>query len=108
MRNEDYDNVIIYKDKTKKCYDQKIMRKEFKAGYLFLLYNFKLKQCPGKLKSIWSGPYAVVVSTPFGAIALKTDSVDEFKVNSQRVKHYLGGNMNEDWIQIFEKIEEFF
>ena len=32
LRNEAYDNVRIYKDKTKKLHDQKILRKEFKAG----------------------------------------------------------------------------
>ena len=33
----------IYKDKTKKWHDQKIMRKEFTVGELVLLYNSKLK-----------------------------------------------------------------
>ena len=96
LRNEAYDNAIIYKDKTKKWHDHKIMRKEFKAGELVLLYNSKLKLFPGKLKSRWSGPYTVVASTPFGAVTLKTNYGDEFKVNGQRVKHYLGGNINED------------
>ena len=42
LRNEAYDNVRIYKDKTKKWHDHKIMRKEFKAGELVLLHNSKL------------------------------------------------------------------
>ena len=50
LRNEAYDNVKIYKDKTKKWHDQKIMRREFKAGELVLLYNSKLKLFLGKLK----------------------------------------------------------
>ena len=50
LRNETYDNVIIYKDKTKKWHDHKILRKEFKAGEQVLLYNSKLKLFPGKLK----------------------------------------------------------
>ena len=49
--NEAYDNARIYKDKTKKWHDQKIMRKEFKVGELVLLYNSKLKLFSGKLKS---------------------------------------------------------
>ena len=57
------------------------MRKEFKVRELVLLYNFKLKLFPGKLKSRWSGPYIVVANTPFGAVTLKTDPGDEFKVN---------------------------
>ena len=51
LRNEAYDNSRIYKDKTKKWHDQKILRKEFKAGEQVLLYNYKLKLFPGKLKS---------------------------------------------------------
>ena len=72
------------------------MRREFKAGELVLLHNSKLKLFPGKLKLRWSGPYSVVASTPFGAITLKTSFRNEFKVNGQRLKHYLGGNINED------------
>ena len=37
LRNEAYDNARIYKDKTKKWHDHKIMRREFKAGELVLL-----------------------------------------------------------------------
>ena len=70
--------------------------REFKAGEIVLLYNSKLKLFPGKLKSRWSGPYTVVSSTPFGAMTLKTNSGNELKVNGQRLKHYLGGNINED------------
>ena len=72
------------------------MRKEFRVGELVLLYNSRLKLFPGKLKSRWSGSYTVVVVTPFGAITLKTNSRDEFKVNDQRLKHYLGGRPNEE------------
>ena len=94
LRNEAYDNAKIYKDKTKKWHDQRILRKEFKSEEQVLLYNSKLKLFPGKLKSRWSGPYKVVASTPFGVVTLKTDSGCEFKVNGRRLKHYLGGNIN--------------
>ena len=81
LRNEAYDNAKIYKDKRKKRHDQKILRREFKARELVLLYNSKLKLFLGKLKSRWSGPYTVVASTPFGVVTLKTNSGNEFKVN---------------------------
>ena len=90
LRNEAYDNAIIYKDKAKKWHDQKILRKEIKAGEQVLSYNHRLKLFPGKLKSRWTSLYTVVASTPFGAVTLKTKSGDEFKVNGQRLKHYLG------------------
>ena len=95
LRNEAYDNARIYKDKTKKWHDQKILRMEFKVREQVILYNSKLKLFPGKLKSRWSGPYTVVTNTSFGAVTLKTDFGSEFKVNGQRLKHYLGGSMNE-------------
>ena len=51
LRNEAYDNVGIYKDKTKKWHDQIIMRKEFKVRELVLLYNSRLRLFPRKLKA---------------------------------------------------------
>ena len=95
LRNEAYDNAIIHKEKTKRWHDQKIMMKEFKAGEQVLLYNSRLKLFPGKLKSRWSGPYTVVKSTPFGEVTLKDESGSEFKVNGQRLKHYLRESITE-------------
>ena len=95
LRNEAYDNARIYKEKTKRWHDQKILRREFKVREQVLLYNFRLKLFPGKLKSRWSGPYTVLTSTPFRAVTVKTESGNEFKVNGQRLKHYLGESIQE-------------
>ena len=46
LRDEDYDNVMIYKDKTKRWHDQRILRKEFKVKELVLLYNSRLRLFP--------------------------------------------------------------
>ena len=89
LRNEAYDNARIYKDKTKKWHDQRILRKEFRAGEQVLLFNSRLKLFQGKLRSKRSGPYTVVSSNTFGAVTLRTDTGEEFKVNGQRLKHYL-------------------
>ena len=89
LRNEAYDNAKIYKDKTKKWHDQRIMRKEFREGEHVLMFNSRLKLFPGKLNSKWSGPYTVVSSNTFGAVTLRDDTGEEFKVNGQRLKHYL-------------------
>ena len=91
--NEAYYNAIIYEDKTKKWHDRKVLRREFKTGDQVLLFNSKLKLFPGKLKSKWSDPYTVVASTTFGTVTLKTSNGEEFKVNGQRLKQYLGRNM---------------
>ena len=42
LRNETYDNARIYKEKTKRWHDQKILRREFKAREQVHLYNSKL------------------------------------------------------------------
>ena len=95
-RNEAYDSTKIYKDKTKKWHDQRILRKEFKAGDQVLLFNSRLKLFPGKLKSKWSGPFTVVSSTQFGAVTLRNNKEEEFKVNCQILKHYLWEKQLED------------
>ena len=84
------------KIKQKKWHDQRILRREFKAGDQILLFNSRLRLFPGKLKSKWSGPYTVVSSTNFGAVILKTSNHEEFKVNGQRLKHYLGRKQMEE------------
>ena len=56
LRNEAYDNARIYKDKTKKWHDQRILTKEFREGDQVLLFNSRLRLFPGKLKSKLSGP----------------------------------------------------
>ena len=82
--------------KQKKWHDQRILRREFKAGDQVLLFNSRLRLFPRKLKSKWSGPYTVVSSTNFGAVTLRTSNHEEFKVNGQRLKHYLGGMRMEE------------
>ena len=90
LRNEAYVNAKIYKDKTKKWYDQRILRREFEVRDQVLLFNSRLKLFPGKLESKWSGSYTVVSSTTFGAVTLRTSNGEEFKVNGQILKHYFG------------------
>ena len=82
--------------KQKKWHDQRILRREFKAGDQVLLFNSRLRLFPGKLKSKWSGPFTVVLSTQFGAVTLRTSNHEEFKVNGQRLKHYLGRKQLEE------------
>ena len=77
------------KIKQKKWHNQRILRREFKAGDQVLLFNSRLRLFPGKLKSKWSGPYIVVSSKQFGAVTLRTSNHKEFKINGQRLKHYL-------------------
>ncbi|KAM6584888.1 hypothetical protein CsatB_011890 [Cannabis sativa] len=90
FRNEAYENAKIYKERTKRWHDRNLVRKEFQPGQQVLLFNSRLKLFPGKLKSRWSGPFTVVRVFPYGAVELKGEGPNTFKVNGQRLKLYLG------------------
>ncbi|XP_024023168.1 uncharacterized protein LOC112092121 [Morus notabilis] len=67
FRLQAYESARLYKEKTKKW----------------------LKLFPGKLKSCWSGPFAVTKVFPYGAVELiEEESARKFMVNGQRLKHY--------------------
>ena len=71
----------------------------FTKSMLFVhsfVHNSRLKLFLGKLMSRWSGPYTIVSVTPFGVMTLKTNSGYEFKVNGQKLQHYLRGRPNEE------------
>ncbi|XP_019241713.1 PREDICTED: protein NYNRIN-like [Nicotiana attenuata] len=86
-----YESAAVYKERMKFVHDKKILKREFKAGDLVLLFNSRLKLFRGKLKSKWSVPFKVVNVSPYGAVELEsTDGSRTFKVNGQRIKHYLG------------------
>ncbi len=51
IRLDAYENARIFKERTRFWHDKYIKRKEFKDGDLVLLYNSRLRLCPGKLKS---------------------------------------------------------
>ena len=80
----------------KKWHHWCIVQKTFKEGDKVLLFNFILKIFLGKLKSRWTRLYTVISVTLFGAIGLKSDGGVEFKVNGQRLKHYLREELPRD------------
>ncbi|XP_070022127.1 uncharacterized protein [Nicotiana sylvestris] len=86
-----YESAAVYKERMKLVHNKKILKREFKLGDLVFLFNSRLKLFPGKLKSKWSGPFKVVNVSLFGVVELESeDRLRTFKVNGQRVKHYLG------------------
>ncbi|KAJ9173780.1 hypothetical protein P3X46_016884 [Hevea brasiliensis] len=89
---EAYENSRIYKEKTKAFHDKLILRKQFVIGQKVLLYNFRLKLMPGKLRSRWIGPFFVTNVFPYGVVeiqSLETNKV--FKVNGHRLKPFYEG-----------------
>ena len=100
MRLHAYENARFYKEKTKRLHDQRISPRQFKEGDLVLLFNSRLRIFPGKLKSRWSGPFQVEKVYPFGAVDIWSTESGTFKVNGQRLKHYVADHsMNERSVQ---------
>jgi hypothetical protein len=62
-----YDNAKIYKERTKRAHDKRIMHHEFK-GDLILLFNLRLRLFSDKLKFWWSKLFVVKEVYPFRAI----------------------------------------
>ncbi|GJY13388.1 reverse transcriptase domain-containing protein [Tanacetum coccineum] len=54
LRDQAYENSLIYKEKTKKIYDSKIKNRVFNVGDRVLLFNSRLKIFSGKLKTRWT------------------------------------------------------
>ncbi|GKA18343.1 reverse transcriptase domain-containing protein [Tanacetum coccineum] len=51
LRDEAYENSLIYKEKTKRIHDSKIKNRVFNVGDRVLLFNSRLKIFSGKLKT---------------------------------------------------------
>nr|GEZ82969.1 hypothetical protein [Tanacetum cinerariifolium] len=88
-----YKNSLIYKERTKKLYDDKIKNRIFNVGDQVLLFNLRLKIFSGKLKSRWSGPFTISEIYPYGTAKLIHPDGCNFKVNCHRLKHYHGGDL---------------
>ncbi|GJU57217.1 reverse transcriptase domain-containing protein [Tanacetum coccineum] len=93
LRDQAYENSLIYKEKTKRIHDAKIKNRVFNVGDQVLLFNSRLKIFSGKLKSRWSGPFTIVQVFPYGTIELSQNSGPNFKVNGHRLKHYFRGDI---------------
>nr|GEZ37515.1 reverse transcriptase domain-containing protein [Tanacetum cinerariifolium] len=92
LRDQAYENSLIYKERTKKLHDEKIKNRIFNVGDQVLLFNSRLKIFSGKLKSRWSGPFTIFKIYPYGTAKLVHPDGCNFKVNCHRLKHYHGGD----------------
>ncbi|GJS64012.1 reverse transcriptase domain-containing protein [Tanacetum coccineum] len=98
LRDEAYENSLLYKEKTKRLHDSKIKNRVFNVGDQVLLFNSRLKIFSGKLKSRWSGPFTIANVYPYGTIELFQKDGQNFKVNGHRVKHYFGEDVPKEII----------
>ncbi|GKE03293.1 reverse transcriptase domain-containing protein [Tanacetum coccineum] len=69
LREQAYENSLIYKEKTKKIHDSKIKNRVFNVGDRVLLFNSRLKIFLGKLKTHWTGPFTVAQVFLYGTIS---------------------------------------
>ncbi|XP_027345618.1 uncharacterized protein LOC113857688 [Abrus precatorius] len=98
---EAYENLRIYKERTKRYHDKMITRKEFIVGQKVLLFNSCLKFMPRKLRSSWVRPFTVTKVFPHGVEEIKSDSTSKsFMVNGHHLKHFLQNSVS------LEEVEE--
>nr|GEX76666.1 reverse transcriptase domain-containing protein [Tanacetum cinerariifolium] len=93
LRDQAYENYLIYKERTKKLNESKIKNRIFNVGDQVLLFNSRLKIFSGKLKTRWSCPFTITQVFPYGTVELSQPNGPNFKVNGHHVKHYFGGDI---------------
>ncbi|GJR81957.1 reverse transcriptase domain-containing protein [Tanacetum coccineum] len=93
LRDQAYENSLIYKEKTKRIRDSKIKNRVFNVGDRALFFNSRLKIFSGKLKTRWTRPFTVTQVFPYGTVELSQTDGPNFKVNGHRLKHYFGGDI---------------
>ncbi|GJV28299.1 reverse transcriptase domain-containing protein [Tanacetum coccineum] len=79
LRDQAYENSLIYKEKTKRIHDSKIKNRVFNVGDRVLLFNSRLKIFSGKLKTRWTGPFTVTQVFPYGTVELSQTDGPNFK-----------------------------
>nr|GEY75121.1 hypothetical protein [Tanacetum cinerariifolium] len=93
LRNQAYENYMIYKEMEKKLHDSKIKNRIFNVGDHVLLFNSRLKIFLEKLKTRWFGPFTITQVFSYGTVEFSQPNGPNFKVNGHRVKHYFGGDI---------------
>nr|GEZ51171.1 reverse transcriptase domain-containing protein [Tanacetum cinerariifolium] len=70
LRDQAFENSLIYKEKTKRLHDSKIKDRVFNIGDKVLLFNSRFKIFSSKLKSHWYGPFTISHVYPYGTVEL--------------------------------------
>nr|GEY47039.1 hypothetical protein [Tanacetum cinerariifolium] len=110
LRDQVYENSLIYKERTKKLHDSKIKNRIFNVGDQVWLFKSRLKIFYGKLKTRLSGPFTITEVYPYGTAKLVNAEGLNFKVNCHRLKHYYGGDVPPMILRVYgaNKIGPFF
>nr|GEV57563.1 reverse transcriptase domain-containing protein [Tanacetum cinerariifolium] len=70
LRDQAYEDSLIYKERLKKIHDFKIKNHVFNVGDRVFLFNSRLKIFSGKLKTRWTRPFTVTQVFPYGTVEL--------------------------------------
>nr|GFC42994.1 reverse transcriptase domain-containing protein [Tanacetum cinerariifolium] len=89
IRDQAYENSLIYKERTKKLHDDKIKNRIFNVGDQVLLFNSRLKIFSGKLKCRWSGPFTISEIYPYGTAKLIHPDGCNFKDYPSEIEAFL-------------------
>ncbi|XP_040995999.1 uncharacterized protein LOC121242166 [Juglans microcarpa x Juglans regia] len=97
LRRDAYDNSKLSKECMKMLHDKHIQRKNFEPNEQVLLYNYRLHLFLGKLRARWNDPYLVMDMFPHETVeSTNPQNGNSFKVNGQRLKHFLAKLSLED------------
>nr|GEY81270.1 reverse transcriptase domain-containing protein [Tanacetum cinerariifolium] len=108
LRDQAYENSLIYMEKNNRLHDSKIKDRVFNIGDQVLLFNSRLKIFLGKLKTRWSRPFTITHVFPYGTVELSQLDGSNFKVNGHRLKHYFGEDIPKMVVpdlQTFSKVQ---
>nr|GFA56600.1 reverse transcriptase domain-containing protein [Tanacetum cinerariifolium] len=87
LRDQAYENSLIYKERTSKLHDSKIKNRIFNVGDQVLLFNSRLKIFTWKLKTRWSGPFTITQVFPYGTIELSQPN-GPLRINPTMIEDY--------------------
>ncbi|GJR36826.1 reverse transcriptase domain-containing protein [Tanacetum coccineum] len=103
LKDGAYENTRIYKERTKRWHNFRLRGdKAFKCGDKVLLFNFRFKMHPGKLKSRWYGPNVVKIVYPYGIVVITDKNGISYKVNGKRLKKYYDECIDTDDKEVVE------
>nr|GEX93618.1 reverse transcriptase domain-containing protein [Tanacetum cinerariifolium] len=80
LRDQAYENSLIYKEKTKRLHDSKIKDRVFNVDDRVLLFNSRLNIFSGKLKTRWSGPFTITQVFHYDIVELSQTDGPNFKI----------------------------
>nr|GFB86391.1 reverse transcriptase domain-containing protein [Tanacetum cinerariifolium] len=107
LRDQAYENSLIYKERTKKLHDDKIKNRIFNVGDQVLLFNSRLNIFSSKVKSCWSGPFTMSEIYPYGTAKLIHPDGCNFRLSSTQALSWRRPTTVGDSRRLSSKIEDF-